>query len=118
MLDHGEVDKEQVEGWDTQMVIYTSGTTGPSKGVLISYVQRYSSAEALYWITGADRCLIVNPLFHVSGVGMVVSALAKGASFALVPRFSVTTFWDVVRETEATCITLMGVAMRAKAGSA
>jgi crotonobetaine/carnitine-CoA ligase len=102
--------KADVAPWDTRQVIYTSGTTGPSKGVLISSIQGYASIEYGWdWVDSRDRFLIASPLFHISGAGMVAIALAIGGSFALVSRFSVGEFWDVVRRTEATSMVLMGV---------
>ena len=110
LLGAGEADKVPVEAWETRMVIYTSGTTGPSKGVLISSAQGYSSIEHGWsWVTAEDRFLIASPLFHISGAGMIGIALAVGGSFALVSRFSVSSFWDVVRATQCTSMVLMGV---------
>ncbi|MDB5694601.1 MAG: AMP-dependent synthetase and ligase [Sphingomonas bacterium] len=102
--------KADVEVWDTRMVIYTSGTTGPSKGVLISSAQAFSSTEYGWsWIGEDDRFLIASPLFHISGAGMIGIALSVGGSFALASRFSPSTFWDIVRETQSTSMVLMGV---------
>jgi crotonobetaine/carnitine-CoA ligase len=105
------VDRADVAPWETQTVIYTSGTTGPSKGVMSSSLQGATSFD-YGWagsITTDTRLLINLPLFHVSGSGVIRIALAKGASFALVPKFSTDTFWDVVRETRSTTVVLLGV---------
>ena len=105
------VEAADVAPWDTQTVIYTSGTTGPSKGVKSSSLQGATSF-AYGWagtMTADTRILINLPLFHVSGSGVIRIALAKGASFALVPKFSTDTFWDVVRETRSTTCVLLGV---------
>jgi crotonobetaine/carnitine-CoA ligase len=96
--------------WDLQCVIYTSGTTGPSKGVKVSYAQAFTSMRAAYaYLTPADRFLVNLPLFHVSGIGGALTAVMTGGSFALVPGFSTSTFWDVMRATECTSLVLMGV---------
>ena len=105
------VEAADVAPWDTQTVIYTSGTTGPAKGVKSSSLQGATSF-AYGWagtMTADTRILINLPLFHVSGSGVIRIALAKGASFALVPKFSTDTFWDVVRETRSTTCVLLGV---------
>jgi carnitine-CoA ligase len=94
--------------WDNQMIIYTSGTTGPSKGVLCSYMHCGSCALAFPPLTGEDRNLVNLPLFHMSGTGAVYRMLAKCGSIALVEAFETRTFWDTVRRTQATYLTLLG----------
>jgi carnitine-CoA ligase len=94
--------------WDTQMIIYTSGTTGPSKGVLCSYMHCASSALAFPALTADDRNLVNLPLFHASGTGAVYRMFAKCGSIALVESFDTRSFWDTVRRTRATYLTLLG----------
>jgi crotonobetaine/carnitine-CoA ligase len=94
--------------WDTQSIIYTSGTTGPSKGVLCSYLQAASAAKAFYAADASDRNLVNLPMFHAAGTGAIYRMLVKGASVALVESFNTDSFWDVVRRTQSTCLTLLG----------
>jgi crotonobetaine/carnitine-CoA ligase len=94
--------------WDNQMIIYTSGTTGPSKGVLCSYMHCGSCALAFSPLTGEDRNLVNLPLFHMSGTGAVYRMLAKGGSIALVESFDTRSFWDTLRRTQSTYLTLLG----------
>ena len=104
------LEPEPAEPWDLEVVVYTSGTTGPSKGVQVSYRHSDESMRAAYhYLTEQDRFLVNLPLFHVSGIGGVASALMTGGSFALVADFSTTTFWDVLRRTGSTTLVLMGV---------
>jgi crotonobetaine/carnitine-CoA ligase len=96
--------------WDRELVVYTSGTTGPSKGVQVSYLHGFEAMRAAYhYLTEDDRFLVNLPLFHVSGIGGVATALMTGGSFALVADFSTSTFWDVLRSTGSTSLVLMGV---------
>jgi len=94
--------------WDTQSMIYTSGTTGPSKGVLCSYLQAAECANAFYAAGADDRNLVNLPLFHAGGTGAIYRMLAKGGSIALVESFDTSSFWDTVRATGSTCLTLLG----------
>lgn len=94
--------------WDTQQVIYTSGTTGPSKGVLCSYLKALAGEGAYGPVDANDRYLVNLPLFHTSGTAVVMNMLRKGGSVAVVNPFSTATFWQVVRDTRATCCTLIG----------
>ncbi|WP_231712590.1 AMP-binding protein [Vineibacter terrae] len=96
-----------IQPWDTQAVIYTSGTTGPSKGVLSSYMHICSTGRA-YPIDGEDRTLVNIPLFHASGTGAVYRMLMHGGSIAMVEAFNTYTFWDTVRATGTTTLTLLG----------
>jgi crotonobetaine/carnitine-CoA ligase len=100
-----------IEPWDTQSVIYTSGTTGPSKGVLSSYLHMYTNPgpEAWPFITGEDRFLVNNPMFHIGGMGLPFAMLARGGSIVLPERFSTDHFWPMVREHDVTAIFLLGV---------
>jgi crotonobetaine/carnitine-CoA ligase len=94
--------------WDTQMVIYTSGTTGPSKGVLCSYLHTASTALVLDAVGPNDRTLVNLPLFHASGTNTVNRMLLRGGSIALVESFDTRGFWETVRRTRSTCVTLLG----------
>ncbi|MDP1840398.1 MAG: AMP-binding protein [Reyranella sp.] len=94
--------------WDTQSVIYTSGTTGPSKGVMCSYLHAASAANAFYAATADDRNMVNLPLFHAGGTGAIYRMLVKGGSIALVEAFDTNSFWNTVRATGTTCLTLLG----------
>ena len=98
----------EVMPWDTQAMIYTSGTTGPSKSVLCSYLHAASAANAFYAATADDRNLVNLPLFHAGGTGAIYRMLCKGGSIALVESFDTASFWDTVRATRSTVLTLLG----------
>lgn len=98
-----------VPPWQTQMVIYTSGTTGPSKGVLSSYLQCYTTAlESFPYLTRDDRFIVNLPLFHIGGTGPTFAAVVFGASIGLVDSFKTSEFWPTIRRLEATSVVLMG----------
>ncbi len=94
--------------WDLQSVIYTSGTTGPSKGVLSSYLHLWSTSMAFHFVTETDRGMANLPLFHAGGTGAVYRMLVKGASVAVVDSFRTQTFWQTIRATGTTVLTLLG----------
>ena len=87
---------------DIALVIYTSGTTGRPKGVLLDHANLAAMSSSLiehFELTGADRSLLVLPLFHVNGlVVSVLSPLRAGGDVVVAPRFSIDTFWDAVAE--------------------
>jgi crotonobetaine/carnitine-CoA ligase len=96
--------------WDTPVIIFTSGTTGPSKAVVTSYVQEWTTARVTYGYMNQDDRMLVNlPMFHVGGIAAITSAVACGGSVALFEAFDTRRFWDIVRETESTvCSGLIG----------
>ncbi len=98
----------EIAPWDTQTVIYTSGTTGPSKGVLSSYAHLYSTGHAFHAVTAEDRNMVNLPMFHAGGTGAIYRMLIRGGSCAIFEAFSTSTFWDKVRQTRATTLTLLG----------
>jgi crotonobetaine/carnitine-CoA ligase len=98
-----------IDPWELASIILTSGTTGPSKGVEVTYAQAWFSATGHpISQTEDDRGLVQAPLFHVSGMGPVSRALVTGGSFAVIERFSTSTFWRDVRRLGATTATVMG----------
>jgi len=102
---------QPIQPWDIQSIIYTSGTTGPSKGVLSSYLHMFSNAGPESWpmVTMEDRYLAVAPIFHIGGMGPPFVMLARGASVAIVEKFSTDCFWETVRSTKVTVVFLLGV---------
>ncbi|RYG16522.1 MAG: ATP-dependent acyl-CoA ligase, partial [Caulobacteraceae bacterium] len=96
--------------WDSPVIIFTSGTTGPSKAVLTSYVQEWTTGKVTYgYMHGDDRMLVNLPMFHVGGIAAITAAVACGGSVALFEAFDTRRFWDIIRETESTvCSGLIG----------
>ncbi|MGH8386193.1 MAG: AMP-binding protein [Pseudomonas sp.] len=95
--------------WNEAVVIYTSGTTGPSKGVLTSYLHLWHTATAFKHLDETDRSLVSLPLYHAAGVLGYYCALLTGGSLVLADSFSVSRFWQTVREFEVTTTGLLGV---------
>ncbi|MBC5767048.1 AMP-binding protein [Ramlibacter albus] len=99
----------RVRPWDLHCIVYTSGTTGNSKGVLTSNMHLATMATAgRDMVTGDDHRLVTLPLFHAGGLLNVLGMLLKGGSLSLVASFKTATFWQTVRETRATTLTLLG----------
>ncbi|HEX5439092.1 MAG TPA: AMP-binding protein [Gemmatimonadaceae bacterium] len=71
-------------------ILYTSGTMGKPKGVRLSHRSVVETAvrtsEALE-MDPSDRVLISVPLFTIFGVGVVVGAIAAGATLVLQQQF-------------------------------
>jgi o-succinylbenzoate---CoA ligase len=78
-------------GDDVAVVIATSGSTGVPKGVELSAAALTASAAASLRRIGAgpgERWLCCLPMFHISGIGVLVRSLLTGADPVTVPSVS------------------------------
>ncbi len=103
-------------------ILYTSGTTGPPKGAVLSHTAYMAAASRMAEGLGvgpSDRILTALPLFHANPqFYAVATALAAGASVALLDGFSAATFMDDAARLGATGFTYVGtiLAMLLRAG--
>ncbi len=99
-----------IELGDDEVVLMTSGTTGPSK-VWASSVMQCSTTGA-YVRDGElgpeDRFLVELPLFHTAGLGVTAGCLRAGTLALLRPRPSLSRWFDLARELDATAGFLVG----------
>jgi crotonobetaine/carnitine-CoA ligase len=97
---------------DLAMLMFTSGTTGPSKAIMFPH------SHIVYWglevahhheYVPEDIAYVFMPLFHGNALlGSTMASLAAGSSIALTHRFSVSRFWDDVRDSGATVTNAIG----------
>jgi carnitine-CoA ligase len=110
-LDEGELPEVEVAPSDLAMLLYTSGTTGLSKGCMVSHnylcdvSRRYCEAigrlpEDMVWLP--------MPLFHITGIAMVILTTQLRSSAAYARRFSLTSLWPEIERTNATLVVLLG----------
>lgn len=110
--DSGATVLDQSAPEDLAMLIYTSGTTGPSKGCMLS--QGYLCQHANTMIRGHDMVRgdvvwMPLPLFHLTGlVGLTFNAVRVGATIDIIPKFSVSNFWNEIEQSGATMALLIG----------
>lgn len=98
---------------DPYAVIYTSGTTGPSKGVLSPWKLLHRSVGAQFPGDGPgdyeDGAWYAPwPVFHGTGKNALVGACEIGLRVVIRERFSVSAFWDDIRQFNCTHVNLMG----------
>ena len=101
--------KDPLDPDNVALILHTSGTTARPKRVLLTHRNLCSSAFSVRNTLGLvrqDRCLGVMPLFHIHGlVGGLLSTLAAGASFASIPNFDASCFFDWMKEFNPTWYT-------------
>jgi acyl-CoA synthetase (AMP-forming)/AMP-acid ligase II len=82
------------------LLMYTSGTTGKPKGVMLSQANLAANAQAIsgeHRLGRGDRVTAVLPLYHINAFAVtMLGPLAHGGSLVMPPRFSATSFWDMV----------------------
>ncbi|MDQ6853263.1 MAG: AMP-binding protein [Actinomycetota bacterium] len=97
---------------DVAVMIPTSGTTGRSKLVMQTHLAYVMAGEGFpYWLglTSEDRLITSLPLFHINAPAYsVLGSVAAGASVALLPAFSASTFLDAARRFDATEFNAIG----------
>ena len=101
---------------DMAAIMYTSGTTSKPKGVMVSHANYITAGQTVADATELeedDRQFIVLPLFHGNAqYYSTMSALLRGASIALMDRFSASQFFDKCFEYDCTVASLFAAPMR------
>jgi len=116
LLSRGGITK----GEDSQRecaLLYTSGTTGHPKGCVLSNEYFLHSGDwyrdvggLISLRMGEERMLTPLPLFHMNAMAVSVMAMVTtGGCLTVLDRFHPSTWWDSVRQSEATCLHYLGV---------
>lgn len=73
--------KSEIDSEDLHTIMYTSGTTGYPKGVLLTFGNHWASAVGSALNLGlqeSDRWLASVPLFHISGLSILMRSVIYG----------------------------------------
>ena len=103
---------------DTDMVaiMYTSGTTSRPKGVMVTHANYITAGETVadtIELAENDRQFVVLPLFHGNAqYYSTMSALLRGASIALMDRFSASQYFDKCIEYDCSVASLFAAPIR------
>jgi crotonobetaine/carnitine-CoA ligase len=92
-------------------VAFTSGTTGPPKGVLMTERMLRACATGAAIVSEVrpqDIYLFWEPIYHNSGAQMCILALMESITLVVVPRFSASRFWDIIKKNKVTKIHYLG----------
>jgi len=99
----------------------TSGTTGPPKRIPLTYsaFERTISAAGTHYGSGDDTAarlrrgvmIVSSPLVHMSGLFRTLLYVCQGRQIALLPRFTVDDFIDLVTRHRPKAVSLVPTAM-------
>lgn len=97
---------------DVFTIMYTSGTTGFPKGVLHTYGNHFWSATASALNLGIheeDKWLATLPLFHVSGLSILIKSVLYGMPVHLHEKFEMNAFMKDILENGVTIVSVVTV---------
>ena len=97
-------------------VLYTSGTTGTPKGCMLNNEyftcmgQWYADIDGYCRLAyGKERMLTPLPLVHMNALCSMMAMIMSGGCIIQLDRFHASTWWETVREANATCLHYLGV---------
>jgi carnitine-CoA ligase len=88
-------------------IYYTSGTTGMPKGCMVDHEWWLRTVDVLLRRvpqTPSDRVLCCLQFFYADPGHLLLECLATGGALVVMRRFSVSRFWNVVRDNHVTLI--------------
>jgi O-succinylbenzoic acid--CoA ligase len=91
-------------------IMYTSGTTGNPKGVMQTFGNHWSSAigSALnLGLQSNDRWLLAVPLFHISGLSILIRSVIYGMGIILLERFDANKMNEAIIQDKVTIVSVV-----------
>lgn len=101
---------------DVAELIFTSGTTALPKAVMLTHANLLYGGERearSLLLDATDRSLTALPLFHVNAQSITtLSTLTVGGTIVLLEEYRASQFWQRLRNSNATVVTLVAMQLR------
>ena len=97
-------------GRDLAAIMYTGGTTGRPKGVMVSHENLLNfpiTVTQMANIKIEPRVLVCAPLFHIAGLGILLTSLWQGGTQILMPSFDPQKISEIIFEEKITDMLLV-----------
>lgn len=91
-------------------IMFTSGTTGPQKAVPQTFANHYASALGCKESLGFNaetKWLSVLPIYHISGLSVILRALIGGFTVRLESKFVAERMLQIIQEEQPTHVSLV-----------
>ncbi|KRG10491.1 o-succinylbenzoate--CoA ligase [Staphylococcus sp. NAM3COL9] len=91
-------------------IMFTSGTTGSQKAVPQTFSNHYASASGCKKSLGFDqntKWLSVLPIYHISGLSVILRALIEGFTVRIASKFNSATMLSIIKEEFPTHVSLV-----------
>lgn len=91
-------------------IMFTSGTTGPQKAVPQTFANHFASAQGCKQSLGFDDntvWLSVLPIYHISGLSVILRALIQGFTVRLEQKFVTQRMLEIIRDERPTHLSLV-----------
>lgn len=91
-------------------IMFTSGTTGPQKAVPQTFANHFASALSCKESLGFDeqtKWLSVLPIYHISGLSVLLRAMISGFTVRLVQKFDAAQMLDIIVNERPTHVSLV-----------
>ncbi len=111
----GELSAPPINLDSTQGLMYTSGTSGRPKAVILSYANHWWSAMGSAINLGLspdDRWLACVPLYHVSGLSILLRSVLYGTAVVLHDGFDASRVNTAIFEQRVTGLSVVAVMLR------
>ncbi|RIN23780.1 o-succinylbenzoate--CoA ligase [Staphylococcus succinus] len=91
-------------------IMFTSGTTGPQKAVPQTFMNHYASALGCKETLGfnqSTKWLSVLPIYHISGLSVILRALIEGFTVRIESKFNADTMLAIIKQELPTHVSLV-----------